>query len=94
MNKVDWKPVFIDGELHPDLHVGDRVLIYEMPDKHFGGYKQSLIHIATLGEWPKSEIGDDNPYYWENDGQEDYRVTFGIEFSKYWAKLPEIPEGE
>ena len=29
-------------------------------------------------------------YYWEIDG--DYDTTFGAQFTKYWAELPEIPD--
>lgn len=88
MNKVDWKPVFVNGDLHPDLHVGDRVLIYETPDQYFGGdNKKTLIEIGTLNMWPPVK-----QYYWEIDG--DYDTTFGAEFTKYWAELPEIPDGE
>lgn len=90
MSKVDWKPVFINEDLHPDLHVGDRVLIYEMPDQYFGedNNKKNLIEIGTLNIWPLS----DKQYYWEIDG--DYDATFGAQFTKYWAELPNIPEGE
>lgn len=88
MNKVDWKPVFVNGDLHPDLHVGDRVLIYEMPDRYFGeGNKKTLIEIGTLNMWPSVK-----QYYWEIDG--DYDTTCGAQFTKYWAELPEIPDGE
>lgn len=88
MNKVDWKPVFVNGDLHPDLHVGDRVLIYETPDQYFGGgNKKTLIEIGTLNMWPSVK-----QYYWEIDG--DYDTTFGAQFTKYWAELPEIPDGE
>ena len=87
MNKVDWKPVFVNGELHPDLHVGDRVLIYETPNQYFGGNKKTLIEIGTLNMWPSVK-----QYYWEIDG--DYDTTFGAQFTKYWAELPEIPDGE
>lgn len=88
MNKVDWKPVFVNGDLHPDLHVGDRVLIYETPDSCFGGdNKKTLIEIGTLNMWPSVK-----QYYWEIDG--DYDTTFGAQFTKYWAELPEIPDGE
>lgn len=89
MNKVDWKPVFVNGDLHPDLHVGDRVLIYETPDQYFGkdNNKKTLIEIGTLNMWPRVK-----QYYWEIDG--DYDTTFGAQFTKYWAELPEIPDGE
>ena len=88
MNKVDWKPVFVNGDLHPDLHVGDRVLIYETPNKYFDkGNKKTLIEIGILNMWPSVK-----QYYWEIDG--DYDTTFGAQFTKYWAELPEIPDGE
>lgn len=89
MNKVDWKPVFVNGDLHPDLHVGDRVLIYETPDRYFSkdNNKKTLIEIGTLNMWPSVK-----QYYWEIDG--DYDTTFGAQFTKYWAELPEIPDGE
>lgn len=89
MNKVDWKPVFVNGDLHPDLYVGDRVLIYETPDQYFGkdNNKKTLIEIGTLNMWPTVK-----QYYWEIDG--DYDTTFGAQFTKYWAELPEIPDGE
>ena len=88
MNNVDWKPVFVNGDLHPDLHVGDRVLIYEIPDQYFGeGNKKTLIEIGTLNMWSSVK-----QYYWEIDG--DYDTTFGAQFTKYWAELPEIPDGE
>ena len=88
MNKVDWKPVFINGDLHPGLHVGDRVLIYETSKQYFDeGNKKTLIEIGTLNMWPSVK-----QYYWEIDG--DYDTTFGAQFTKYWAELPEIPDGE
>ena len=88
MSKVDWKPVFVNEELHPDLHVGDRVLIYETPNQYFDeGNKKTLIEIGTLNIWPSVK-----QYYWEIDG--DYDTTFGAQFTKYWAELPEIPDGE
>lgn len=89
MNKVNWKPVFVNGDLHPDLHVGDRVLIYETPNQYFGeaNNKKTLIEIGTLNMWPSVK-----QYYWEIDG--DYDTTFGAQFTKYWAELPEIPDGE
>ena len=92
MSKVDWKPVFVNEDLHPDLHVGDRVLIYEMPDQYFGkdNNKKNLIKIGTLNIWPWPL--SDKQYYWEIDG--DYDTTFGAQFTKYWAELPNIPEGE
>lgn len=52
MNKVDWKPIFVNGDLHPDLHVGNRVLIYKTHDRYFGeSDKKTLIEIGTLNMW-------------------------------------------
>lgn len=90
--KADWKPVLVDGKLNPELHVGDRKLIYEKPEERFvyPDGKSTLIGIATL--LPMSATGES--YYWEFDGWDGHEVTLGIEFTKYWADLPELPEGE
>ena len=88
MNHVEWKPVFIDGKLHPDLHMGDRVMIYEEPDKNFVGDKKTFIGIATLFHIPDLD-------YWEYDGLPgDNHPTIAVRFTKYWAEIPELPEGE
>ena len=91
---TNWKPVLVDGKLNSELNVGDRVLVYEIPDEHFVGDKKRLISIATLRMFTKGHSDGSASYYWECDGLLDFEVTFGIEFSSRWAELPELPEVE
>lgn len=87
MSYVNWKPVFVDGKLHSLLHIGDRVMVYEIPEAGFTGDKKRLVGIATLCHIPDLD-------YWEYDGQGEDRPTLGIKFTKSWAELPELPDGE
>lgn len=92
MSNAEWKPVLVDGKLHPELHVGDRKMIYEIPDDQFDGDRRTLIGIATLCPLPVTG-GDPVPYYWEFDGWKGHEITFGVQFTSHWADLPELPEG-
>lgn len=90
MTSVEWKQVLVDGKLHPELHVGDRKMIYEIPDDQFDGDRRTLVGIATLCSLPGTGGGQVS-YYWEFDGLEGYEITLGVQFTSHWADPPELP---